>query len=69
MTIFRAMIKRKIRMMVVTDGIPAQDLVDMGFEYAPNLEEAVSLLQRRLPKADVASALNSKVIVSIKGDP
>lgn len=69
MTIFRAMIKRKIRMMVVTDGIPAQDLVDMGFEYAPNLEEAVSLLQRRLPKADVASALNSKVIVSIKGNP
>jgi len=41
----------------------------MGFECAPNLEEAVSLIHRRVPKADVASALNSKVIVSIKEGP
>ncbi len=67
MTIFRAMVKRRIRVMVVTDGIPASDLEDMGFEYAPNLEEAVSLVHQRLPRADVASALNSKVIVSMEG--
>ena len=57
----------KIRLMVVTDGIPAEDIVDMGFEYAPTLGKAVSLLHQRLPKANVAAGLNSKVIVSLRG--
>ena len=65
MNIFRAMVDRDIRILVVTRGIPRQDLLDMGFEHAETLEEAVSLVHQRLPKADVAAALNSKVVISV----
>jgi len=37
----------------------------MGFEHAEDMKSAVSMLHRRLPKAEVASALNAKVIVSL----
>lgn len=67
MTIFRAMAKRCIRLMVVTGGIPSSELEEMGFEHAPTLEKAVSFVHRRLPQADVAATLNSKVIVSLAG--
>ncbi|MBI5968027.1 MAG: nickel-dependent lactate racemase [Deltaproteobacteria bacterium] len=67
MTIFRAMVKRRIQIMVVTEGIAPSELEDMGFEHAPTLEKAISLIHQRIPRAEVAAALNSKVIVSFAG--
>lgn len=67
MTFIRAMVDRHIHMVVVTEGIPSHEVQEMGFEHAGTLEEAVSLVHRRLPKADVASAINAKVIVSLTG--
>jgi len=65
MTIFRAMVDRGIRLVVVTEGIPSQELQDMGFEHTETVEKAVSMVHQRLPKAEVAAAFNSKVIISL----
>jgi len=67
MTIFRAMVKRRIRIIVVTEGVATSELEEMGFEHAATLEKAVSLVHQRIPRAEVAAALNSKVIVSFAG--
>ena len=64
MTIFQAMEDRRIRIVVVTDNIPGKDLEDMGFGHAATLEEAVSAIHRRIPKAEVAAAFNAKVIIT-----
>ncbi len=65
MILFRAMVDRGIRIVVVTENIPREDLEEMGFEYGKSIGEAVSQVHLRVPRADVAAALNAKVIVSI----
>ena len=65
MTFLRAMVDRGIRMVVVTEGIPSDELQKMGFEHAATLEEAVSRVHQKLPIAEVAAAFNAKVIVSL----
>ena len=67
MNLFRAIVDRKVKIVVVTQGVPSQDIKEMGFEHANNLEEAVSLVHNRLPQADVIAAFNSKVVISSKG--
>jgi nickel-dependent lactate racemase len=62
-TIFRAMHDRRIRIVVVTAGIPAEELRQMGFEHAATVEEAVSRVHRRIPTAEVAAAFNAKVVL------
>jgi len=37
----------------------------MGFGYAATVEEAMQQIQKNLPQADVAAALNAKVIISV----
>ena len=66
-TFFRAIVDRGIRMVVVTKGIPSVELRAMGFGHAETLAEAVSHVHQEIPKADVAAALNAKVIVSLPG--
>lgn len=65
MIVMRAMMDRGIRIMVVTKGISSGELQEMGFDHAEDLESAVSILHQRQPRAEVASALNAKVIVSL----
>jgi hypothetical protein len=67
MNLFRAMVGRKVRIMIVTQGVPAETVKEMGFDYANNLEEAVSIVHQRLPQANVIAAFNSKVVISSKG--
>ena len=67
MSLIHAMVDRHIRMVVVTDGIPSHELKEMGFDYAKTLEQAVSLVHLRLPKAEVAAAFNAKLIISLAG--
>ncbi len=67
MNIFRAMVDRKVRIMIVTQGVPAQTVKEMGFDYASNLDEAVSIVHQRLPQANVIAAFNSKVVISSNG--
>jgi nickel-dependent lactate racemase len=67
MTLFRAMVDRNIRIMVVTDGVPPQDLQDMGFGHAESLERAVARIHQHHPQAEVAAAISSEVIVSLAG--
>ncbi len=68
MTIFRSMIDRKIRILVVTDGKLSRELREMGFDYAPTIGQAMAQIRERVPHADVAAALNAKVVVTIAGD-
>lgn len=68
MTIFRSMIDRNIRILVVTDENLSGELREMGFDYAPTIRKALAQIQERVPHADVAAALNAKVIVTIAGD-
>jgi hypothetical protein len=68
MMIFRSMIDRHIRIVVVTEEKLSGELRDMGFEHAPTLEKAMAQIQGKLPNADVAAALSAKVIVTIAGD-
>lgn len=63
-TIFRAMFDRRIRIVVVSRAIGPKELRPMGFEHAETLEEAVAMVQRRIPEADVAAQFNAKVILS-----
>jgi nickel-dependent lactate racemase len=65
MIIFRSMVDRGIKIMVVTDGKYSHELKEMGFGYAATIEEAMTGIQKYLPKANVAAALNAKVIISI----
>ncbi len=65
MIIFRAMVDHHIRIMVVTDEGAARDLEDMGFEYAPDIGEAIRRVHGRIPEAEVAAALTAKVIVGV----
>jgi hypothetical protein len=65
MNIFRAMIDRGIRIIVVSEGVDAQELESMGFKHAATLEEAVSFVHQEIPVADVVAAYNGKVIVSV----
>lgn len=67
MNIFRAMVDRKVRIMIVTQGVPAEIVKEMGFDYASNLDEAVSIVHQRLPQANVIAAFNSKVVISSNG--
>ncbi len=66
-TFIQAVVDRHIRLVVVTEGISPQELKEMGFEHAKTLEEAISTVYPRIPKAGVASAMNAKVIVSLAG--
>jgi len=63
-TIFRAMFDRQIRIVVVTRAVGGEELRPMGFEHATNLEEAVAMVHRRIPEAEVAAQFNAKVILS-----
>jgi lactate racemase len=65
MTISRAMVDRHIRIVVVTEGAESQELREMGFEHTRTLPEAIDLVHKRIPQADVAAALNAKVIVTL----
>jgi len=56
---------RGIRIVVVTESIPREDLEETGFDSAKSIGEAISQVHQRVPKADVAAALNAKVIISI----
>jgi len=67
MNLFRAVVDRKVRILIVTQGVPAETVKEMGFDYANNLEEAVSIVHQRLPQANVIAAFNSKVVISSKG--
>lgn len=46
---------------------PIGELQNMDFEHAESLKKAVALVHQRLPKAEVAAAFNSKVIISFAG--
>jgi nickel-dependent lactate racemase len=67
MTIFRAMVDRHVRIVVVTRGIASQELQQMGFEHAETIEDAVSQVYQKVPEAEVAAAFNAKVILSPTG--
>jgi len=65
MLIFRSMIDRHIKIHVVTDGKHSAELKEMGFGHAATIEEAISQVQEDHPRADVAAALNAKVLIGI----
>jgi len=65
MVIFRAMVDRHIKIVVVSERTSSEELREMGFGYAPTLEEAMLQTSKKWPKADVAGALTAKVIVSL----
>jgi ribosomal protein L1 len=59
------MIDRHIKIHVVTDGKHSAELKEMGFGHAATIEEAISQVQEDHPRADVAAALNAKVLIGI----
>jgi nickel-dependent lactate racemase len=65
MIIFRSMIDRHINLLVVSEGISSLELREMGFGHASTLEEALIETSKKFPEADVAAALNAKVIVAL----
>lgn len=65
MIIFRSMVDRHIKILVVSERIPSEELREMGFGHAPTLEKALMATSKKLPEADAAAALNAKVIVSL----
>ena len=65
MIILRSMVDRGIKYVVVTDGKYSHELKEMGFGHAATIEEAMQQIRENLPKADVAAALNAKVIISV----
>jgi hypothetical protein len=65
MIIFRSMVDRGIKIMVVTDEKYSHELKEMGFGHAATIEEAMTGIQEYLPKANVAAALNAKVLITV----
>ena len=65
MVIFRSMIDHGVRIMVVTENAAASELQEMGFGHAATLEEAIQKVHGNLPQAEVAAALNAKVIITL----
>ncbi len=69
MIIFRSMIDRGVKYIVVTDGKYSQELKEMGFGHATTLEEAMTETRKGMPEANVAAALNAKVLITVAPRP
>ncbi len=69
MIIFRAMVDHHVQIMVVTEKTASDELQEMGFRHATTIEEAIRKVYKELPEAEVAAALNAKVIVTLAASP
>ena len=65
MIIFRSMIDHDVQIMVVTENASSHELQEMGFGHATTLDEAIRKIHGKLPEAEVAAALNAKVIITL----